>query len=201
MKTLMPGGRTWVAGLAAATAASLCCVTPAVAFLSGISSVAASVSWMIFFHPFFICITMILIEFAWYRQLSKDKTNDGCECVVKPASFFQSSKFLFIITSISALLICFSYYSSVFYSAPKTFSYKMSGQQVFRQVQLSVTGMDCAACTNHIDSALPQIPGVFKIKTSFEKGVTTVSYDPAKTSVDSLKNKIKQVGYHVTPAN
>jgi mercuric ion transport protein len=58
--------------------------------------------------------------------------------------------------------------------------------------------MGCADCTKHIDGVLSRVPGVVKVSTSFEKAQTSVTYDPQKTSADSLKNKISQIGYQVT---
>ncbi|OJW14317.1 mercuric transport protein MerTP [Mucilaginibacter sp. 44-25] len=189
--------KSWIPGLLAALAASLCCITPMVALLGGVSGLASSFSWIEPARPYLIGFTVLVFAFAWYRQYnSKAQTNDCCD--VKPVSFWQSKKFLLIVTVLSAILIAFPYYSSVLYGAPKQSSALTIQQSDLKWVQLTVRGMGCADCTKHIDGVLSKVPGVVKVSTSFEKAQTSVNYDPKKTSADSLKNKVAQIGYQVT---
>lgn len=190
--------KSWIPGLIAAFAASLCCITPVTALLGGISGIASSFSWIEPARPYLIGFTVVIFAFAWHKQLNKKAQTNDCNCEVKPASFWQSKKFLLIITVLSAVLIAFPYYSSILYGAPKQSSASISQASNIKWVQFSVTGMGCADCTRHIDGVLSNIPGVVKASTSFEKAHTTVSYDPKRTSADSLKNKINQIGYRAT---
>jgi copper chaperone CopZ len=189
--------KSWITGLLAALAASLCCITPVVALLGGVSGVASSFSWIEPARPYLIGFTVLVFAFAWYREFNKKaQTNDCCE--VKPTSFWQSKKFLLIVTLLSAILITFPYYSSVLYGVPKQSSAIAIQQSDLKWAQLTVRGMGCADCTKHIDGVLSKVSGVVKVSTSFEKAQTSVIYDPKKTSADSLKNKITQIGYQVT---
>jgi len=190
--------KRWLPGIIAAFAASLCCITPAIALLGGISGVASSFSWIEPARPYLIGFTALFFAFEWYRQLAKKTTNNDCECEIRPISFWQSKKFLLIVTLISGILISFPYYSSALYGSSKQSSATTIEQGNFKWVQLTVKGMGCADCTNHIDGVLSKVAGVVKVSTSFEKAQTTVSYDPKKTSTDSLKNKINEIGYQVT---
>jgi mercuric ion transport protein len=189
--------KSWISGLLAAFAASLCCITPIVALLGGVSGVASSFSWMEPTRPYLICFTILVFAFAWFREFNKKAQTDDC-CEVKSTSFWQSKKFLLIVTLLSAILITFPYCSSVLYGTPKQSSAIIIQQSDLKWAQLTVRGMGCADCTKHIDGVLSRVPGVVKVSTSFEKAQTSVTYDPQKTSADSLKNKISQIGYQVT---
>jgi copper chaperone CopZ len=189
--------KSWIPGLLTALAASLCCIAPLVALLGGVSGLASSFSWIEPARPYLIGFTVLVFAFAWYQQFNpKAQTNDCCE--VRPTSFWQSKKFLLIVTVLSAILITFPYYSSVLYGAPRQSSAITIQQSDLKWVKLTVRGMGCADCTKHIDGVLSKVPGVVKASTSFEKALTSVTYDSKKTSADSLKNKIIQIGYQVT---
>ncbi|MDO3641486.1 mercuric transport protein MerTP [Mucilaginibacter sp. L3T2-6] len=188
----------WMPGLIAAFAASLCCITPVIALLGGISGIASSFSWIEPARPYLIGFTVVIFAFAWYQQFNKKTQTNNCDCEVKPASFWQSKKFLLMVTALSAVLITFPYYSSALYGAPAQSSVSISQASNIKWVQFTVKGMGCADCTKHIDGVLSNVPGVIKTSTSFEKAQTTVSYDPKRTSADSLKNKINQIGYRAT---
>lgn len=197
----LKSSQTWVgAGVLTAIGASLCCITPLLAVISGASSATVSFSWMEPFRPYLIGVTLAVLAFAWYQKV-KPKTAKEIACACeedKKPSFFQSWKFLFAITLLSVMLITFPYYSSALYGTPKQSSATLIQQSNLKWVQLTVKGMSCADCTRHIDGTLSKVPGVVNVSTSFEKAQTTVSYDPKKTSADSLKNKINQIGYRVT---
>lgn len=190
--------KSWVTGLIAALAASLCCITPVIAFFGGISGIAASFAWIEPARPYLIGFTVLIFAFAWYRQLSKKRKADDCDCEVKPTSFLQSKKFLLIVTVLSAVLIAFPYYSSFLYGSPKQSVIPANQVSNIKWTKFVVNGMGCADCTKHIDGELSGVPGVIKATTSFEKTITTVGYDPKKTSADSLKNKIDRIGYRAT---
>ncbi|GAC1313926.1 MAG: hypothetical protein NVSMB24_37870 [Mucilaginibacter sp.] len=188
--------KSWMPGVIAAFAASLCCITPAIALMGGISGIALSFTWIQPARPYLMGFTLLFFAFAWYQQLRKNTTaDDDCSCEFKPVSFFQSQRFLVVVTLISVIVITFPYYSSVLYAAPKQTATTTTQQSNFKWVQFTVKGMGCADCTRHIDGTLSKVPGVVNVSTSFEKAQTTIGYDPKKTSADSLKNKIIQIGY------
>lgn len=101
--------QSWLgAGVITAIGASLCCITPVLALISGASGIASSFSWMEPFRPYLIAITLGVLGFAWYQKL-KPKTAEeiacACEDDEKP-SFFQSKTFLSIITVFCDLNAC-----------------------------------------------------------------------------------------------
>ena len=71
-------------------------------------------------------------------------------------------------------------------------SLAMAKQQT---VLLNVPTMDCATCPITIKAALSKVPGVSKVKVSYEKREAVIVYDDAKTTVADLKKATEDVGY------
>ena len=102
---------TWLSGLLAALAASLCCIAPLIAVLGGISGIASAFSWIEPFRPYLTGFTVVVFAFAWYQQLRKNAAAaENCDCNGKPEPFLKSKKFLLAVTLLSAVLIAFPYY-------------------------------------------------------------------------------------------
>lgn len=102
-------------GILTAIAASLCCITPVLALIAGASGMAATFSWLEPARPYLIGVTILVLGFAWYQKLKPRKEVDcDCEADDKP-SFWQSKKFLFIVTVFSFLMLTFPYYSGIFF--------------------------------------------------------------------------------------
>ena len=103
------------AGVLSAVAASLCCITPVLALISGATGVASTFSWMEPARPFLIGITVLVLGFAWYQKL-KPRTAEEIECACeedeKP-SFWQSIGFLGIVTVFATLILAFPNYAHI----------------------------------------------------------------------------------------
>jgi len=66
-------------------------------------------------------------------------------------------------------------------------------------VTLSVPGMTCAACPITVKRALTKVDGVTKTEVSFERREAVVTFDDAKTNVQTLTEATKNAGYPSTP--
>ena len=62
-------------------------------------------------------------------------------------------------------------------------------------VLLNVPTMDCATCPITIKAALTKVPGVSKVKVSYEKREAVIVYDDARATVADLKKATEDVGY------
>lgn len=65
-------------------------------------------------------------------------------------------------------------------------------------VTLSVPGMTCSACPITVKKALNQVSGVSKIEVSLDRREVKVSFDDAKTNVQTLTRATKDAGYAST---
>jgi mercuric ion binding protein len=59
--------------------------------------------------------------------------------------------------------------------------------------------MTCSTCPITIRRALSRVAGVSKVDVSFEKKLTVVTYDDAKTNVPALVKATTDVGFPSTP--
>lgn len=62
-------------------------------------------------------------------------------------------------------------------------------------VTLSVPGMTCAACPITVKKAISKVEGVNKIDVSFDKREAVVTFDDAKTDVQTLTKATEDAGY------
>ena len=180
-----------------AIGASLCCITPVLALISGASGAAATFSWMEPLRPYLIGITVLVLSFAWYQKLKLKKEIDcDCETDEKP-SFMQSTLFLVLITVFSALMLAFPYYSSVFYSKSET-EVIITDQSNLQSINIDIEGMTCTSCEEHINHSVNQLEGIVSINTSYESGNTQIEFDQSKTSIEDIEKGINSTGYSVS---
>ncbi|OIR01344.1 mercuric transport protein periplasmic component precursor [mine drainage metagenome] len=196
MSTSKSGSKTWVAGILAAAAASLCCITPVLALISGTSGIASTFSWMEPYRPYLLGITVVVLGFAWYQKLKPGKKNEvACDCEEDKPSFWQGKIFLGIVTVLAFMLMTFPKYSYVFYPKIEKKDVIVIDKSNIREVKLNINGMDCEACTHSINHALSKLPGVLEYKTEYEKGTSTIKFDSSKTKQKEIISAVNETGY------
>ena len=62
---------------------------------------------------------------------------------------------------------------------------------------ISVDGMSCQHCVGKVEKGLGELEGVFSVKVDLEQKETRIQHDPAKVSLDVLKQKISDLGYRI----
>ena len=174
--------------------ASLCCIVPFLGIISGSGSLMSSISWLEPYRPFFIGGTFLLLGFAWYKTIRSEKV-DECGCEKEP-SFFQSRKFLGIVTVLSLLLISFPSYSRYLIQSPAKAGFA-GDQEKNKKITLSVSGMTCASCEHHIESEVIKLSGISSVKASYANKSTVVEYDPRKVDEAKIVAAINNTGYKV----
>ena len=63
------------------------------------------------------------------------------------------------------------------------------------RVDLTITGMTCAACANRVEKSLARAPGVKSAGVNLATSRATVEYDPTATGVEQLAEAVKSAGY------
>ncbi len=185
-------------GIITAIAASLCCITPVLALVAGSSGVASTFSWMEPARPYLIGFTVLLLGFAWYQKL-KPRTAEEIECDCEEdekQSFWQSRKFLGIVTVFAILMLTFPYYSSIFIS-DNSKEVVVVNQFDIQTVELDVEGMTCEACDNHVAYAAQEVEGVLEAKADHKTGKAEVKFDKTKTSMEEIIESIDATSYKV----
>lgn len=199
------------AGLLAAITASLCCITPVFSLLAGVGGIAATFSWMEPFRPYLIGLTILVLGFAWYQKL-KPKTQEEIDCaceVDEKPTFWQSKKFLGIVTIFATLMLTFPSYSHIFYPdqnksgliADHDSQIKLENtlfqQATFNTIELSVKGMTCSGCEAHVINAVGKLEGIDSVKVSYKNAHALIKYDPSKVVKNQIVEAINKTGYKV----
>lgn len=199
MSSKSKSGKLMGAGVLSAIAASLCCITPVLALISGVSGAASTFSWMEPFRPYLIGIAVLVLGFAWYQKLRPRTTAEiqcACEEDKKP-SFWQSKLFLGIVTVFAVIMLAFPYYGRIFY--PKTEKQVIiDSSDKIREIKFSVSGMTCSSCEEHVKHAVNQLPGIISIAANHSDGTASVKFDETKTNKEDIIKAINATGYKVT---
>jgi mercuric ion transport protein len=197
MATATKNNKGFIAGLLTAMAASLCCITPVLAFLGGATGLVSSFSWIEPFRPYLIGLTVLVFAFAWYQKL-KPQNEADCNCETdKKTPFTQSKTFLSIVTVVAALLLAFPYYAKAFYTGTPQAQAVVDNKSNIKQATFKIKGMGCQGCTEEVNSMIAKVKGVINFQTSFERASSIVKFDPDKTSVDSIASAINSTGYRI----
>jgi len=183
-----------------AVAASLCCITPVLALISGASGIASTFSWMEPARPYLIGVTVLVLGFAWYQKL-KPRTAEEIQCACeedeKP-SFWQTKKFLGIVTVFAALMLTFPNYAHIFYPSNDNKEVVIINASDIQTVTFDVKGMTCEACEEHVKHAVNELSGIIKAAASHKEAIAKVEFDQTKVSVAEIEKAINGTGYKVT---
>ena len=202
MKTQSKSKKLLGASVLSAIAASLCCITPVLALISGASGAASTFSWMEPFRPYLIAITVLVLLFAWYVKL-KPKTQEEIDCACeddeKP-SFWQSKLFLGIVTVFALIMLAFPYYSQIFYPKPNQNIVIVSSNDV-QELNFEIKGMTCGSCEEHVKHAVNELPGIVEVTANYQEGTAMVKYDKNKTDKQTIVDAINETGYTVVNPN
>jgi mercuric ion transport protein len=192
------------AGLLAALAASLCCITPLLAIVGGLGGVASSFTWLEPFRPYLIALTVGVLVFAWYQKLKPQPADDcGCAVDAKP-SWLHSKGSLGGVTGLAALLLAFPYYGARLYpttAVPAPAIATTGVTPVWQTANYRIGGMTCEACAKHVEHAVQQLPGVQAVSVSYPQGTAQVRFDAAKSPASQVAQAINSTGYQALTTN
>ena len=202
--------KKWIgAGLLAAFAASLCCITPVLAVLGGLGGIASTFSFLDPLRPYLIGVTALVLGFAFYKAYKPVKEGD-VECACEPArpaggddespakkNFLNSKAFLWVVTGVSILMFAFPSYSHIFFPDTNTQIVVVNESNV-TQAKLYIEGMTCTGCEESVDYALQTEEGVISATSSYKTGIAEVKFDKSKVTPEQLSKAVEEkVGYKV----
>ena len=203
--------KKWIgAGLLAAVAASLCCITPVLAVLGGLGGIASIFSWVDPLRPYLIGVTAVVLGYAFYNAY-KPKKEGGIECECEPArpaggdeespakrNFINSKAFLWVVTGVSILMFAFPSYSHIFFPDTNN-NLVVVDENNIAEAKLYIEGMTCTGCEESVNYALQTEEGVISATSSFETGIAKVKFDKSKVNPRQLSKMVEEkVGYKVT---
>ncbi|WP_216726279.1 mercuric transporter MerT family protein [Hymenobacter siberiensis] len=149
-----PSKSLFGAGLLAALAASLCCITPLLAVVGGLGGAASSFAWLEPYRLYLVALTVAVLGFAWYRQLRPVPAAADCCAVPAHRSFMQSTGFLASVTVLAALLLAFPYYGAKLYPTTRPsvpVASTTDAAPIWQTRTYRIEGMTCEACAHHVE--------------------------------------------------
>ena len=185
-------------GVLTAITASLCCITPILAIIAGGSGFASSFTWLEPLRPYLIGFTIFILGFAWYQKLKPINDNEiTCDCEVdnKP-SFWQTKKFLGIVSVFAVAMLAFPYYADAFYPEQEAKVATVNATHS-ESIELDIEGMTCKACNFTVSNAVYDLEGVLRADADYKTGKANISFDTDKVNIDELIKAINKTEYKV----
>lgn len=186
-------------GVLSALTASLCCITPLLALLTGTSSLSSSFSFLEPYRYILIAVTVFVLGLAWFQKIRTDKQRD-CDCETDKQNFFQRKPFLFLVTIFAVIMLAFPYFSNTLYSPQDKTQVVVSSSSINnpRIVEFGVKGMTCSGCEAHVEQEVNQLNGIISVKASYNNSNAVVVFDTTKINANSIEAAIIKTGYKVT---
>jgi len=184
-------------GVITAVMASLCCVAPLLALITGVGTLATAFSWVEPLRPYLMVASVTVLGWAWYQKLKK-QPEDACGCDPEiQQNFLQTKAFLAIVTLFSALMLLFPYYSAQLYPTEKNkvLTTVPDNQQT---VTYQVNGMTCTGCEANIHYQIKQLTGIQHATVSYESQQAIVVYDTVQVTKEDIGKAIEAAGYQAT---
>lgn len=197
--------------VAAAMAASLCCVGPVLFALLGLGAFGAA-SLFEAARPYLLAAAVLLLAFGFYWTYFRRQRAcaPGESCAAKPVNRIGRAGLWIGSVAVLALALAPYYIGQVASSlsrrtAPATSTptttqdvpttSQTTQSSVLQTVTVKVEGMSCTACEVSVRDALAQTPGVRTADVSYQHGDARVEYDPNKTNIEQIKLAINSTGY------
>ena len=200
-----PGGadlrRPFIFGgsLIAAVAASLCCMLPILAAVSGAGAIAAGAAFDRW-QPYLLGLTGLLLAGGFlpaWRDRRKVCAADSL-CATKPMGRWNRIASCVLATGVVALA-AFPYYSGavarLVVREPGPPSAITSAD--LSTVAFQVPDMDCPACAVALSAAFRKMPGVAEAALDIDSRKAVVTFNPNAQNIATLKKVITDAGFHI----
>ena len=193
--------RKWVLGasIAAAVAASLCCILPILTAVTGVGVLAAGVKFEPW-RPYLLGVTGLLLGarllLAYLNH--KKACAPGSLCATKPMSR-RNLVALGLLAALVAAIVAFPYYSgAVAQAVVGTVAPGSAARSAaLVTVTFQIPDMDCPACAVSLAATFKRLPGVAEAKLDVDSRKAVVDFDSASQNVPALEKVIREAGFHV----
>lgn len=191
-------GKLEGASILSSVVASLCCITPVLALIFGVSGIASTFSWLEPARPYLLGIAIVVLGLAWYQKLKPRIAKEiQCDCEEEEKlPFIQTKLFLAIVTVFALMMMAFPYYSKIFYTNDEK-GVVLVNKSKTETVNFNIKGMTCVTCEEHVRHTVNKLNGIISIDVSYKKSVVSVVFDNTKTSKAAIENSINTTGYVV----
>ncbi|HVA67103.1 MAG TPA: mercuric transporter MerT family protein [Elusimicrobiota bacterium] len=177
-----------IAAVVSAALASVCCIGPLVLAALGLGSLGAAAG-LTRYRPLFLVLTTIVLAIGFYLAYRKRPVAcaDGT-CEHRSGSRTMKAG-LWAVTVAAAALATFPNWAAV--ALRRSQPVAAANAQT---IELSVSGMDCAACAVGIKNSLEKVPGVKDASIDFAKGEATVVAGNGRVDPSALVRAVEASG-------
>ncbi|MCL4270561.1 MAG: cadmium-translocating P-type ATPase [Anaerolineales bacterium] len=70
-----------------------------------------------------------------------------------------------------------------------------------KTLEIPISGMDCAECTQHVQHAIEKLPGVQSVNVFLGTEKAVVKLDPAQVDIPAIRSAVQGAGYDVPASN
>ncbi len=179
----------------AALAASLCCILPVVATVTGLAAIGVAATFASV-RPYLLALTVLLFLIGVviaYRD--RRRCEPQSLCATKPVGRWNIIGLAFIGILILALALFPAYSGSIARAvAPKAAMKRVIGHTNI--VSFLIPDMDCGACAVSLQAAFERLPGVAKAAVDYPTRRAQITYDPRKQQPEAFSKLVSQAGFH-----
>lgn len=184
-----------VGAIAAALAASVCCIGPIVLLALGVSGAwIGSLSALEPYRPIFMVVALAFLGFGFYRVCRKptvEECKEGSVCAAPNSGRINK---VALWTATVVILGLFAYPNiAAHFAASSPVTAQPAGPT--ESVVLKVDGMTCAGCTATVTKSLKNLTGIRDVRVTLEPPRATVQYNPEKVSVEDMTKATEHAGY------
>lgn len=191
-------GLLLVASAAAAIGASLCCILPIIAIVTGSGAIAAGLAFEKW-RPYLLGLTGLLLAggflLAWRDH--KKACAPGSLCATKPMSRWNFIALGILGLGVVALAAFPSYSGAVAQMVVRQPGPTSTNSVSVSTVSFRVPDMDCPACAVSLSATLRKLPGVTDAKLDVDGRKAVITYDPATQNISALAKVITEAGFHI----
>ncbi len=191
--------------------ASLCCIGPLLFVALGIGAFSAA-SFFASARPYLLVMAGLLLALGFYRVYFRraEVCAPGEACATKPINKAGRAGLWLGLIGVVAFALSLHYAghltaliaqarqpsSAATAAAPSASELAQAGLE---KVTVTIEGMTCASCEQHVLAALRQTPGVRAADVSYKRGDARIEYDPKQTNVGQIRLAIDSTGYKTKP--
>lgn len=184
--------------LLAAFAASLCCILPIIAAVTGVAALGAAARFE-HYRPYLLGLTGFLFVVGAVRAYrdSRRACEPGSLCEVKPVGRWNILA-LSVLGVLVVALAAFPLYSGrIAEAVSPRHAPKVTAQSA--TTAFLVPDMDCPACAAGLRASFEKLPGVNHAAVDYNTRRVTITYDPTRQQPQAFAKIVAGAGFHVKP--
>lgn len=178
-----------IGAVVSAALASVCCIGPIVFAALGLGSVGLAAN-LERYRPYFLSAMAVFLGIGFLQAYRRqDQCSDG-DCRTETGGSLMK-KTLWIVAVVALGMATFpSWGPLLVHDSEDVVSVSANAERI----TLSVSGMDCAACTAGIEKSLKNVAGVEDAAVDFDNGTATIYASRGRVAPADLVQAIQKAG-------